>query len=642
MLTEQTKTKSPPDPAVNLRRAGIIQPYEILMWLPKRHEDYSLIVGGHDYLLHEGKKVCIELTVIGRPTSTDKGKFTVATVDDANQIHRLMLFGMLRFSPWGNVHPGQKIWVRAKVVKINEYHYLNSAEWVEKDIVGTVRPVYAGRQGVVSAAVITEAARTAISNTQNGVDAAMAVREAFGGMDEAEIIKLAGCGGTLPRIIQHIHAPVNIESAEWAMNSAKKIAVAYVRWSAERAGKRQMAMKSIIRISGDHMRKLVDALPFKLTTGDDSQTTAVRGLIQLLNQPYPMDALLSADVGVGKTVCYGLVAAAAQQLGYRVAIMIPNSILVEQVTRELRNFFPGTPIAQISEGSADIPDCSSNPILIGTTKLFGVSTRAKWLPDLLIIDEQQKTAEAQRNRLRGPHTNVLEATATPIPRSMALLAHGGKQLIQVRTQHADKQIVTQVIDQSHKAEMFAKIKKRVADGDQVAIIYPRVAATSSDDIKSVIAAGNLWERHFHGQVAVLHGKMKDEEKSATMKRIREEGTAVIIASSIIEIGVTIKNLRFLMVVHAERYGVFTLHQFRGRIARMGGEGECLLYLPEEVDEESLERIKLLETTNDGFELAEKDMNMRGFGDLAETEGTQSGKTATLFRGVRLMPHDLAG
>lgn len=635
-----TSTKKS-DPATALQRAGVNAPYEALLWMPKRHDDFTVIVNGSTYHLHAEQKVCIKLTATGRPALRDKGSFILHAVDDAGGTHRLMLFGMLRFSPWKNIQSGDSFWIRAKVVLFNGYYYLNGAEWIDESVVGTIKPVYQGKAGILAAVVITESANLAIQNRQHLIDATLAIREAFGGMEESEILQLAGCQGSLNSILRHIHAPTEMAKSQWAMAACRKLAVAYVQWAAEKLGERQMNMRSIIRIGGDQMRRLVSSLPYKITEGEGGQANAVRSIIRHLAEPYPMDALLSADVGVGKTVCYGLIAAAAQQQGYKVAILIPNTVLVDQVVQELRSFFPTVSIAHVADGVNELPDWSSNPILIGTSKLFKMTAKMKWEPDLLVIDEQQKMDEAQRNRMRASHTNVLETTATPLPRSMAMLLHGGKNLIQVSKQHAEKSISTAIMGKSQKAEMFRKIRARVAQGDQVAIVYPRVEATSDEDTKSVIAAAAMWEKHFPGKVAVLHGKLEDSVKTSTLRRIKSEKIPIIITSSIIEVGITIENLRFLMVVHAERYGVFTLHQFRGRLARLGGEGEFLLYLPDDVEDETYERLESLEATTNGFTLAELDMATRGFGDLTDAEGTQSGKTRTLFRSLALMPEDFS-
>lgn len=624
-----------------LKRAGITRSFQTLLWVPKRYEDYTIIVNGSNYWEYVGKKVCIELIIASKPAYRDKGQFTVVAEDDSGTTHKLILFGILRFSPWASLQKGDHVWVRAKVVDVGGRQYLNNIELITPERLGRVTPVYTARQGVIGAEKISQAITCAMASEQNISDAALAVREAFGGMEEKEIIDLAGCGGSLNLLIRNLHAPAHREAAEWALDSAKCIAAAYIRWSAKKSCARPLMMKSVIRIPTDNIRKLLAGLPWALTRGAKSQISAIKEILDALAEPYPMDALLSADVGAGKTVCYGLVAALAQEQGHRVAILIPNTILVNQVVNELRAFFPNIPIIEVSEKeNHKTINWNENPILVGTTRLFGIADRAKWVPDLLVVDEQQKTDEQQRLRLCAAHTNTLETTATPLPRSLAMLVHGGKRLIQVSAQHAKKHIRTRIVDQQHKREVFEQIAQRVANGDQAAIIYPRVEASTGSGKKSVIDAAKIWEQRFPGKVAVLHGKLKDDEKRTIMSEVKSGEKPIIIASSIVEVGVTIPDLRLMMVVHAERYGVYTLHQFRGRLARLGGEGDFLLYLPDEVEEETMERLRLLEKTTDGFALAELDMQMRGFGDLAEASGAQSGKTRTLFTGIQLMPSDL--
>lgn len=631
---------SKPDHSSALKRAGITSPYQLLLWLPKRYKDFTLIVDGNNYSEYLDSKVCIELTLTGKPTFKDRGQFTAHACDSAGNPHRLMLFGMLRFSPWANLDQGDKVWVRAKVVEINGRTYLNNVELIPHGSVGAIVPVYAGKPGVISSELITSSIREAMADDQAIGDAALSIREAFGGMEEGEIMRLAGRHGSLHTLIATLHAPSSREAALWAIKTAKAIAVAYIRWAAEKSGERPLLMKSVIRIPTENIRRLLAGLPYQLTRGRGSQISAIKEIIDELAKPYPMDALLSADVGTGKTVCYGVVAAAAQELGHRVAILIPNTVLVNQVAKEIRSFFPGLTVVDLGEKTPEkeIP-WEKNPVIVGTTRIFGVADRARWRPDLLIVDEQQKTDENQRSRLRDTHTNFLEATATPIPRVMAQIAHGGKRLIQVSAQHAEKHIRTTIVQNDQKREMFGRISSRVKNGEQVVIIYPRVSA-KDENAKSVIEASQVWERHFPGKVAFLHGKMRDDEKVAVMDEVTRGEKPILVSSSIIEIGVNIPDLRLVMVVHAERYGVFTLHQIRGRLARHGGEGECILYLPDEVNEESMERLRLLEKASDGFTLAELDMQARGFGNLAEADGAQTGKTKTLFTGIHLMPRDL--
>jgi ATP-dependent DNA helicase RecG len=403
---------------------------------------------------------------------------------------------------------------------------------------------------------------------------------------------------------------------------------------------RQFSKESVIRISGNEIATMIRDLPFKPTAGELSQEAAVQRIVELLAEPYPMDILLTADVGVGKTLVYMLPAVAAQRLGRKVAVMIPNSILVAQVAAELRECFPATPVVAVGDAaSARGIDLAANPILIGTTGLIAMAKARCWVPDLLVIDESQKTSREQRQALRGSHTNVIEATATALPRTLALVTHGGKQLIQVAKHHANKMIETRIVTPADRASIMASIRKVIAGGGQAAIIYPRVAGQADGDNLSVEEAGKKWEVLFPGQVAVLHGKMKDVDKAAVMAGVKAGDKALLCSSSIIEIGATIKNLKLLMVVAADRYGISTLHQMRGRLVRHGGEGFCFLYLAGDIEEETMERLKLMEKTNDGFRLAEMDMALRGFGDLGEDSEDQSGASYTLFRDLTLMPED---
>jgi ATP-dependent DNA helicase RecG len=309
------------------------------------------------------------------------------------------------------------------------------------------------------------------------------------------------------------------------------------------------------------------------------------------------------------------------------------------VVSEFRLLYPKTPIVQVGDG-AKAKDIlwDENPILIGTTGIIGLAASVAWVPDFLVVDESQKTSRAQCDAMRAKHTNFLQTTATALPRTLALVMHGDMQLIQVSKQHADKKITTRVVNANDKNLLMQSVRDTVASGKRVALVYPKVAAQANDKL-SVDQAGAMWEKVFPGKVAVLHGKMKDEEKARVMTAVKNGEFPVLVSSSIIEVGVTIKDLSLLVVVCAERYGCSTLHQFRGRLVRHGGEGTCFLYSPEEIDDETRERLALLEKTNDGFALSQMDLELRGFGDLGGDSEDQSGASFTIFRDLKLMPQD---
>lgn len=625
-----------------LSRVGVRASYEALLWAPRKHVDYTLVCHPDEFSNHIDQRVVVELTISAKagPHPTKKGCIVLRAVDITGQEHRLTAFGQLRFSPWKEIPVGKTVMLSVKPTEFSGLIYLNGPELVPDQWVRRVMPVYSGKPRIVAAQTVGNAVAEALSNPYAVQDASLAIRQHFGGAEERDILERAGVRGSLAMVLDGLHRPTDLEHAQWAMRAARAIATTSVRFAAERAGERPLRVETSIRISDDEIDRLLAALPFEPTRGDGSQESAIRAICRSLGQPYAMDALLTADVGVGKTLCYSIPAVAVQRAGGRVAILVPNTLLAEQIAGEFQSLFPDCPIALVTDGARKVAiEWDQNPVLIGTTRLFSVASKARWHPSFLIIDEQQKLSVEQRSALCTQDTNVLEASATPIPNTVAMLRYGGKERIEVKKRHARQDIRTHIVGPEHRGKMFDMLKRVVAAGHQVAVIYPRVAASSDRDAASVIAAGESFERLCPGQVITLHGKMSSEEKLEAMAQAKSGAKGIIVGSSIIEIGITIANLRMLIVVEADRYGVSTLHQFRGRLARHGGWGAFFAYLPNPVDEETFARVALLAQSSNGFELAELDLRQRGFGDLSNDSRDTSGRSRTLFRGIDLMPDD---
>jgi ATP-dependent DNA helicase RecG len=626
-----------------LEKVGINNAHEALLTVPRKYLDFSTQVDPKSLGAHLGERVNIELKVTSPPcadlSDPTKSRFKVEAMDRARKTHRMMVFGLLKWSPWKHVNQDEIIRVSAKVTEFNGSAYLNSPELIQDEHWGRVVPVYRSVPGRLSGEKFALGVSQALGTRYAIENAMLQIRQAFDGMSEAEIKMLTGLRWSLIQVVSALHAPKSFQHAQWAAMAAKKLAVAAVRHKAAKTTNRAFDTKSVIRIDHEKVDAMLFDLPMRLTAGAGGQIDAIQGICDALAAPHPMDALLSADVGTGKTIMYMIPSVIAQSQGKKVAIMIPNGLLVEQVAAEFRLLYPRTPI-QLVDGikSKDVP-WDVNPILIGTTGIIGLAATVGWVPDFLIIDESQKTSRAQRDALRASHTNVLESTATALPRSLALILHGGKQLIQVSKQHAEKRIVTRVVGASDKQDMLRAIRETIASGKRAALIYPKVSGNDENDKLSVQNAGATWEKFFPGKVAVLHGKMKDEDKFRIMAAVKDGVYPLLCASSIIEVGTTIKDLALLIVVCAERYGLSTLHQFRGRLVRHGGDGTCLLYSPDPIEDDTLERLKLMEKTNNGFELAELDCSQRGFGDLGSESDDQSGASFTIFRDLRLMPQD---
>lgn len=625
-----------------IRRVGVMAPHEALLWAPRKHVDYSLICEPHEIGAFVDQRIILEMTTCARASRhpSKKGRIIIRARDTGGREHRLTAFGDLRFSEWNDVPVGQSLMISVKPSEFSGEIYLHGPEIVPQKWIGRVMPVYAGKPRVVSSETVGAAVAQALEDPNAHVDALIAIRQSFGGLEEIDILKRAGTGGSLAMLLDGLHRPASIEHATWAMDAARALAAAYVLYEAERAGQRPLRLQTTIRINDADINRMIGSLPFRPTTGEESQEAAIHAICHSLGQPYAMDAILTADVGVGKTLCYMVPAVASQATGAKVAVLVPNTLLAEQIAGEFRSCFPECPVSLITDATRkETVQWDQNPVLIGTTRLFSVARKAMWHPNLLVIDEQQKMSVEQRAELCNDDTNVLEASATPIPRTVAMLRYGGKERIVVSKRHAVQDIRTYVVGTEHRGRMFDMLKKVVAAGQQVAVIYPRVEANGEGDSASVVAAGASFEKLCPGQVVVLHGKMSTEEKIEAMALAKSGQRSIIIGSSIIEIGITIANLRMLIVVSADRYGVSTLHQFRGRLARHGGWGAFFAYLPNEVDEDTAARIQLLAQTNDGFELAELDLLQRGFGDLATESNDTSGRSRTLFRGIDLMPQD---
>jgi len=521
----------------------------------------------------------------------------------------------IRIGDTVHLYGGFKVW--------NGVMQMNNPEIVPREMVGRVVPSYCGhRYGTV------EKSRHLIQEAADQVIRAI-------GLSETEIHRRAGVED-VAKVFLDLHFPDRMESAEKAQKAVRRLAALQIVARAEQMRPQTIA-RACIDLGSVDVDGIIAGLPHVLT---DDQRLAVREILADLQATYPMFRLLSGDVGTGKTLTYLIPAYAAWLAGVNVAILTPNQLLVDQIARETRSLFPGCDVATITADTAKGGTSFFAPLLVGTTALLSAARKAGYVPDFLVIDEQHKLSRAQREALCAPHTNILEATATAIPRTAALVTHGGMGVSVLKQSPVKKQIETRIINREGRRDLFAKLQSIIAAGGQVAVVYPLVEGDGENDKRSVLSAAEVWQKHLPGKVGMIHGKMASEEKHTQMSRMKLREFDVLVASTVIEIGVTVPALRAIVVVNADRYGVSQLHQMRGRVARAGGEGHCFLYLPEEVSPETLERLRLMEQYSDGFSLAERDLSLRGFGDLSADADVQTGKAVTVFEGVKLMPHDL--
>jgi len=646
---------SAPDPQPNpvdhaarllqrLKRLGVSTWAEVPLCLPRSYQDYSVRSTLQQAMPLDGVVTgqrLFTLVVTERPVVIPEPKKRISlTATDGMHTVKIVVF----------IVPGVDVAFWKSLIEGDQFHLLASLQsWagrlqitgptvVSEDLVGTIVPKYPSRSGVVAASALYDATRHALLHHLE--EAANHIIASFEDLPESEILKQAriGGGGGLTDLLTALHKPGSMDEAEDALSRARRLAAFSVVFHAGRMKRRNPLPESALPIRRGTVEKLIARLPYPLTR---DQRTAIDEIVADLESPYPMRRVLSGDTGCGKTYSFMVPALAAQIAGKRVAILTPNTPLADQFVSECREAY-GDQVPVRAVTATRKPDISldGNPILVGTTALLSRFRDLGEAPDLLVVDEQQRFGVAQKNELVAERTNLLEATATPIPRTTALITHGGLDVSIIRESPVEKKVVTRIVSADDAKRLFAHTRKILSAGGQVAVVYPIVRDPKQEQ-KSVEKAFAHWSKKFPGQVGMVHGALKEEEKAQALVKLKSGEHAIGIVSSIIEIGLTLPLLRSVIVVNAERYGVSTLHQFRGRLARKGGNGYFFLYLPDAVSADTLARMRLVEECDDGFELAERDAQMRGYGDLVEDAERQHGKSnSTLFIGASLMPEDI--
>ena len=327
--------------------------------------------------------------------------------------------------------------------------------------------------------------------------------------------------------------------------------------------------------------------------------------------------------------------------------MLPSEPVAKQVLMELRELIPFTASALVT-GDSKEADFAKYNLLVGTTALL--HRKLGGHIDLSIIDEQHKSSVSQREVLATPQTHTLEVSATPMPRSMALATYGAVEVLTLKHAHTPKEITTRIVRIDQADWLFNEVKDTVRRGAKVLIVCPRRSDLNAKD-KTTFSAetiANAMHSHFPGRVRMVHSEQTAQESEASLTDIKEGRAAILVATTRVEVGITIPELRHVILYGAERFGLTTSHQIRGRLARIaprdGGVnwGKCDLFLPnDKVNDKTLQRLQILVDSNDGFEISEKDMLLRGVGDIEASKDRQHGRTASLIKNVKL-PHESIG
>jgi ATP-dependent DNA helicase RecG len=386
--------------------------------------------------------------------------------------------------------------------------------------------------------------------------------------------------------------------------------------------------------SPEAVAEAVKLLPFELT---GAQKRALGDVARDMGRPEPMNRLLQGDVGSGKTAVAFAAAMLAVRSGHQAAIMAPTEILAEQHARTLSRWLAGTGIevavvAAAARGKAQKE--ARRAVAEGRVRV-AVGTHALLEEDvafdslgLVVVDEQHRFGVLQRARLisKGRRPDVLVMTATPIPRTLALAFYGDLDQSKITELPPGRTpVATKLFGDSQRRAAYDLARRELAAGRQAFVVYPLVAESEKTDLADATSGAEELREVFAGhEVGLLHGRMKAEEKGAMMDRLRAGEVKVLVATTVIEVGVDVPNATVMIVEHAERFGLSQLHQLRGRVGRGAARSHCLLIAHfKRAGDEAKERLRAMEDTQDGFEIARVDLRIRGPGELLGTR--QSGQ-----------------
>jgi ATP-dependent DNA helicase RecG len=447
----------------------------------------------------------------------------------------------------------------------------------------------------------------------------------------------------LRQALRNIHFPENLQLLEQARARLKFEELFYLQLSLlkQRNVRMRHGAAPVFSRIGEYFNHCYCRIPFELT---GAQKRVIKQIRSDARSGLQMNRLLQGDVGSGKTMVAFLCAAMAADNGYQTCLMAPTEVLAQQHYQGALAFagdsglkvalLTGSTKAKERRAILEGLEDGSIHLLVGTHAVIEDPVQFQRL-GFAIIDEQHRFGVAQRARLRykaelAPH--ILVMTATPIPRTLAMTLYGDLDVsVLDELPPGRKPITTKHIAESQRYAMYKFLKSEIKKGRQVFIVYPMIKESEKMDYQNLQSGYEEIVQEFPAPeyvTAVVHGQQKNEDKAHDMQLFAEGKAHILVATSVIEVGVNVPNASVMVIESAERFGLSQLHQLRGRVGRGAEQSFCLLMTGYKLSQESRQRIELMCSTNDGFELAEADLRMRGPGDI---EGTQQSGLAIDLR-----------
>lgn len=406
---------------------------------------------------------------------------------------------------------------------------------------------------------------------------------------------------------------------------------------------------AIIEINDKIRARLESILPFQLT---GAQKRVVERIFEEMQSDAPINRLVQGDVGSGKTIVAFLAMLATMENGYQTALMSPTEILAEQHFRNAKKLLADSPFrielligslraAEKRKVQKAIAEGEVHAV-IGTHALIQEAVQFEKL-GLIVVDEQHRFGVLQRAELRarGYNPDVLVMTATPIPRSLAMTVYGDLDVSVIDELPPGRTPVkTVVVGEDKREGVYRGIEREINLGRQVYVVYPLVEESEKMDLKAATAMfEELRDKIFpHYKIGLLHGRMKAGEKEEVMGKFARGETQILVSTTVIEVGVDVPNASLMVIEHAERFGLSQLHQLRGRVGRGAEQSYCVLLTGDKKTSVARERLGIMEETSDGFRIAEKDLEIRGQGEILGTRqsGTQLFRVGNIVRDLEIL------
>lgn len=617
-----------------LKYAGIENSWQVPLYLPTGFmdcrnviEDFSLIHSSGSDAVFIGK-YSGDLQTEWRP-GRNGGKrvpYNKGSISDFNNVKvNFSFFGesknfkaILESSP-------ERVIIKATISNVNGRLYLNEPILLEEYFLNKLVPIYPGVAGRLSPdnarklifELLPESVTIASEHLRDILNAVISKKKI------REVLQCPSM--TLEEILLKAHYPETEEEALISHNVLERVAAIISVYHLRSASKLPEISRTAIQCQS--WSSLLKSIPFGLT---EEQEAGIKHLVNAFSKPYTSTTLINGDVGMGKSIIYQVAVVAAYKAGARVAILLPNERLALQAYEELVTMWPDVPVLLV--GKKTQKDLTNENILVGTTALL---FREIGHLDICVVDEQHRFSVEQRKFLANDKTHLIELSATPIPRTQAMLSYGSVNVIKLTKRHCVQDINTYIVNREGAKEMVKHVKELVNSGSSLLIVCPRKEQKIDleDDIypmPSVQEVAVKWEKLFPGKVRIMHSDTPDAEAKQSLDDIKEGRASVMVSTTVLEVGLTINGLRALIIVHAERFGVAQLHQLRGRLSRHGGYGVCYLYVPLPIKENTMSRLSAVAATNDGLKLSELDMKLRGFGDLSSKGAKQHGSADSII------------